>query len=311
MRRDAAAGRLAMLAIAVLGCAAAATAGAAVALGGAATRTAATARAALDLSIQAVYDGAGNPSLIANFSGPRQPRWSVCAPPDTSLCRPAPGSHGLGSASAALQAGSTPAGTVFEASARYRGRTYVARTAPWLGPVHAATAPQLSGTASYGAEVTPHAATWVGGWQAVPSTLPGAGTVKRGANSDELSVEACRTPDARRCMTVASPYASRARTPRIGAWFTGWYLFAIDQRFTADEAYARPAYGSAAVVAPVTLDATAVRSAPLGPVIGPPRRGRDSCARHRPGAERPVADATPAPDRRRTRCTPTAESNRR
>ncbi|MGH2858371.1 MAG: hypothetical protein ACRDMJ_12925, partial [Solirubrobacteraceae bacterium] len=226
-----------------------------------------------EISVQAVYDASGNPSLTANFSGPIHPRWSICTPADPSVCRPAPGSRAIGGASAALQVGATPVGTVFEATARYRGRAYEARTAPWQGTVRATGASQLSGSARYGARVTPDGASWVGGWQAVPSIGAEPGLARRGANFDYLSVEACRTQDARRCVTIASPYASPGarggQAPPIGAWFTGWYLFAIDQRFTADEAFALPGYGSPAAVPPVKLDAVAVRSAPLGPVAGP------------------------------------------
>lgn len=282
-----------MLALCALVCAAAAGVGVAVASAGRPARhRQRPGRAGYAISVQAVYDASGNPALTANFSGPVHPRWSICAPADPSVCRPAPGSRAIGSASAALQAGTTPVGTVFEASVRYRGRLYVARTAPWRGTVRATVAPQLSGNARYGARVTPHRASWTGGWRAVPLLGAGPGVVRRGANFDYLSVEACRTQDARRCVTVASPYtSSRAhggRTPPIENRFTGWYLFAIDQRFTADEAFALPGYRSPADVPPVKLDAVAVRSAPLGPVIGPPsprvsflRRAR---ARDGPGA---------------------------
>jgi hypothetical protein len=60
------------------------------------------------------------------------------------------------------------------------------------------------------------------------------------------------------------------RPPVVGAWFTGWYLFAIDQRLAHDTAFGEPGYSSPAAVPPVKLGATAAHSAPLGPVIGPP-----------------------------------------
>jgi hypothetical protein len=74
------------------------------------------------------------------------------------------------------------------------------------------------------------------------------------------------------------------RAPVVGAWFTGWYLFAIDQRFANDTAFALPGYVSPAAVPPVKLGATAARSAALGPVIGPPAPKvmilRDAILRH-------------------------------
>jgi len=55
----------------------------------------------------------------------------------------------------------------------------------------------------------------------------------------------------------------------VGAWFTGWYLFAFDQRFAHDTAFGLPGYGSPAAVPAINASATVARSVPLGPVIGP------------------------------------------
>lgn len=41
--------------------------------------------------------------------------------------------------------GPTPAGTVFEARSVYKGKVYTARTATWMGTVHATAAPRLTG----------------------------------------------------------------------------------------------------------------------------------------------------------------------
>ncbi len=68
------------------------------------------------------------------------------------------------------------------------------------------------------------------------------------------------------------PHGTRGfsnRPPVVGAWFTGWYLFAFDQRFAHDTAFALPGYESPATVPVVKGGATVARSTPLGPVIGP------------------------------------------
>lgn len=222
------------------------------------------------VDIQAVYDASGNPSLGANFSpngALAKPRWSICSPPDLNVCTAA-------SATQSLNAGATPAGTVFQATATYKGRTYVARSAPWQGTVRATVAPRLGGHPRYGTPVMPYGATWTGGWETDPTFKPrdGADSGGQGPDFDFLSVEACRTPDARHCVNLSAPAGDgfSKRPPVVGAWFTGWYLFAIDQRFAYDTAFAAPGYVTPAAIPPVKLGATAARSAPLGPVIGPP-----------------------------------------
>lgn len=198
------------------------------------------------VNVQAVYDKAGNPDLTGNFSpdgGVAKPIWSICPPPDVSVCTPA------NSKSQFLEAGPTPAGTVFQATATYNGNTYLARSALWQGTVRATTRPRLEGSARYGAPVKPHGASWAGGW---------------GSEFDLVSVEACRTRDARRCVNLSAPegYGFSNRPPVVGAWFTGWYLFAFDQRLPHDILFAEPGYGSAAAVPPVKAGQTVARSAP-------------------------------------------------
>ena len=58
---------------------------------------------------------------------------------------------------------------------------------------------------------------------------------------------------------------------RVGLALTGWYLFALDTRNAVDELCGAPGYASEAQSPVWRLGATVVRSAPLGPVIGPPR----------------------------------------
>ena len=239
--------------------------------GGASPRRSSPSRYHID--IQAIFDGRGNPALVANFSpngGLATPRWLVCPPAHPAICGPARTDGQF------LKAGPTPAGTVFEARASYRGKVYLARTATWLGTVRAVSPPTLTGRARYGATVTPHPGRWSGGWQPVPGYRPppGDSTGGRGPSTDDLNVEACRTPTAARCVNLTPqgavlPYGTRP--PVIGAAITGRYLFAFDQRFAPDVAFAGGGYSPAAAVGVVDPGPTIARSAALGPIKGPPR----------------------------------------
>jgi hypothetical protein len=205
------------------------------------------------VDIQATFDNSGNPQLVANFSPDgalAKPRWATCRPLDVSVCTPA-------SSSQFLNAGPTAAGTVFQASATYRGKTYTGRTSPWQGTVQATSAPRVNGTPHYPASITASGASWTGGW---------------GGEYDFLSIEACRTTAATACVNLSpqSGYGYSARTVHPGTWFDGWYLFAFDQRLAKDAAFAEPGYLTAAAVPTVRAGPTVARSAPAGPVTGPP-----------------------------------------
>lgn len=223
---------------------------------------AASASSSYGVDIQAVYDPVGNPDLVANFSpdgGLAKPHWSICSPPDVNVCMPAKRGN-------EFQPGPIPAGTVFQATATYKGQTYVARSAPWLGTVRAIVVPRLDGHPRYGARVRPHGASWAGGWQTDPTfkSQSGPDSGGRGPNFDLVSVEACRTRTVRRCVNLSAPqgYGFSRRPPVVGAWFTGWYLFAFDQRLAKDTLFAQPAYGRPADVPPVQVSDTVARSAP-------------------------------------------------
>lgn len=267
-----------LAAVTMIGLIAAASVGAAEASGGGSTRPSATTphrqgahtAPSYGVDIQAVYDKAGNPSLVANFvpdGALAKPRWSICEPPNTSVCKPAKSTGQF------LNPGPTLAGTVFEATASYNGTTYVARSAVWLGAVRAVVSPTLDGVPRHGTRVAPRGARWTGGWHTDPTfkASEGLGSGGRGPDFDYLSVEACRTPDATHCVNLSAPAASgfSKRPPVVGSWFTGWYLFAVDQRFAHDTAFALPGYIIPAAVPPVKLGATAAHSAGLGPVVGP------------------------------------------
>jgi hypothetical protein len=212
------------------------------------------------VSISSGYDPGGNPSLVANFSPDgslAKPRWWICPAGNPRGCVWT-GGHGQ-----FLTPGRTAAGTVFEARVSYRGVSYVTRTAVWQGSVHAVARARLEGAARYGAEVVARRASWAGGWRA-----------GHGFNTDSLNVEACRTRAAEDCVNLtaqgqAQPFSDRPAV--VGAWWTGSYLFAFDQRGTTDGLYAAVGYLFPADIPPETPGATVVGSRPVGPVIGPPR----------------------------------------
>jgi hypothetical protein len=221
------------------------------------------------VSIQAVWDDQGNPALVANFSpngALAKPSWSICAPAQPVRCAPVlPHSQ-------FLNAGPTPAGTVFQARAVYRHHVYVGRTTTWLGTVQAISLPTVTGAARYGSLVTPRPGRWSGGWKAVAGYRGlGGSSGGRGPSSDELSVEACQTSTAERCVNLTPQDEKAPDRARLGAELTGCYLFAIDQRDPPDVAFRGVGYLNAASVPIPRTGATIARSASLGPVVGPPR----------------------------------------
>jgi hypothetical protein len=125
---------------------------------------------------------------------------------------------------------------------------YVGRTPPWRGTVRATSRPVLDGDARVGAKVTPVAGRWEGGW---------------GGEFDRVRVQSCRTAHARSCVNLSAqgdgPAVIRPR-------YAGWYLFAFDERFAKDTAFAEPGYGSPEAVPVVAEGSTVSRSDPYGPI---------------------------------------------
>ncbi len=166
--------------------------------------------------------------------------------------------------------GPTPAGTVFSATARWDGHAY-ASSARWHGRVRAASRPVLTGETRVGARVTVRPARWVGGWS---------------TDQNLLAIEACRTSSATGCVMLSGlwlecsqlgcgveggpvgPLVSR-RSVRVGYALSGWYLFGLDARISPRPdglvGFSRPQ------ALPVwRTSPTLVRSAPYGPIVGPP-----------------------------------------
>jgi hypothetical protein len=172
--------------------------------------------------------------------------------------------------SQALNPGTTVEGTVFRATATYKEKTYRARSATWLGRVKATSRPSLQGQIRIGQLVRPMAATWQGGWQAVSGyhAQPDGQSAGREPGFEALSVEACRTSSGQQCINL-TPQGNPvfAKSPvRVTRRFIGWYLFAFDQHFAADTAFAGVGYSSPADIPPLKVGQTVARSKPEGPV---------------------------------------------
>lgn len=201
------------------------------------------------ISIQAVFDGDGNPSLVANFVIP--PAWTICQPSPAAACTTVRTQHAI------LESGPEPAGTVFTASATYRGHSYRA-SVTWHGQVQALTGPRVLGSPHFGARIRAAAGTWTGGW---------------GNESDQLGLEACRTPDGTGCFMLSGDQygcAGSSSATVVGGALTDLYLFALDLRAARDGLCAGVGYYFPAAIPLWPRQQIVARSAPVGPVIGPP-----------------------------------------
>jgi len=202
---------------------------------------------------QAIYDGAGQPAVGANFAPDGHlatATWWICQP--ASDCVQASSTGWLTSVPVA-------SGTIFEARAEYQGRTYVAHSPTWNGPLTAVTRPYLKGRPVVGRTVQPIGAHWAGGWA-------------RSGDYSFLHVEACRTANARRCVTLSAEgedYPGRGAPPVVTARYVGWYLFAIDARYSRDSVFGGVGYRTAEGIPPVQVGSTVIRSRALGPVRSP------------------------------------------
>jgi hypothetical protein len=202
------------------------------------------------VAVQAVFDPAGHPVLVANFT----PNGSL-ATPRFSVCRPDRGCESLAARQGPLRSGPEPPGTLFIAAARYRGRTYTA-SVTWLGQPHATTSPGVLGAPRKGQVLRPIAARWHGGWS---------------GDFDQLGVEACRTASGKHCRMLGGGELGcpdGSSSPVIGDWFAGWYVFALDARLPRDTACAGTGYDNNASLPVWPLGPTVIRSTALGRIVG-------------------------------------------
>jgi hypothetical protein len=185
--------------------------------------------------------------------------------PGASKCKRLAVNHGI------ADPGPQPAGTVFKVRTTLKGQTY-STTLRWRGVLRVARPPMLSGMTEVGANVRVSAARWAGGWGST--------------EYDDLGIEACRTARAAGCVMLAGVelgcFASgcqqigsvegTGKAPdhaRVGNWYTGWYLFALDARL-GDRISLALGLASAAAIKPWPTIKTIARSRPYGPVTGPP-----------------------------------------
>jgi hypothetical protein len=176
--------------------------------------------AAPSKDFQAVFDASGDPVLLGGPARRGPEGWLICRPGRRCVT--------AYERDNALQPGFEPAGTVIEASVRSVGRTFTDR-APWLGSVHAITAPRLTGRPRFGTWVKPVAGTWTGGWV---------------GDEDQLAVEACRYRTGNGCVMLSGGAEGCATDDpvgaRVGLALTGWYLFTLDSRNALDELCGAP-----------------------------------------------------------------------
>jgi hypothetical protein len=228
------------------------------------------------VAIQQSYDSAGDPSLIANaeVAGDKaRPTWWVCLPPKLDVCAPARRGVSGYDTSAFLTPGASVPGSVFQAVLTTGHHSYVARTSSWLGTVKASSPPSLTGAPRAGGVVVAHGARWIGGWSG-SLTSGVASEPHEPASTDAISVEACRTREGRACvnLTAQGDHAGFSlRPPMVNAGFVGWYLFAFDERIAEPYISDLVLYSSPFAIPVGPVGPTNARSAPLGPVTGPPQ----------------------------------------
>lgn len=241
---------------------------AAAALGETAGGTVSQAAATTLFQAEGSFDALGNPEPTVDSypdGAAGAIHWSLCAPPGTGACDPIPSTDGT------AYPGPQPAGTVFKVAATYKGQTY-SSSETWRGRVRAVTLSVLHGSARFGATVTGSAAVWAGGW---------------GTETDQLGIEACRSSGGTGCVMLSGEElqcprggtcgslggvvgpVERPNRARVGNWYTGWYLFALDAHL-ANTLSGAVGYASPAAIPPWPANATVIRSKPFGPVPGPP-----------------------------------------
>jgi hypothetical protein len=220
---------------------------------------------AQQFQIAGFLDAVGNPepAVFGHSGGVGPIEWSMCAP-SAAKCTP------LATANGIADPGPQLAGTVFKVTSSLGARRYSADLR-WHGALHVASPPTLAATPHVGAIMRVSAGHWTGGW---------------GTEREDLGIEACRTVRGSDCVMLAGAALACSATgcgelggavgeptapnyARVGNWYTGWYLFALDARF-GNPTSLIIGYASPAAIKPWPISATVIRSRPYGPVTGPP-----------------------------------------
>ena len=169
-----------------------------------------TASAAESVRMQPLLNNDGSGKLFVNTPpGPFSPDWSwdACTP-DLSSCQPFAIGGEIGT-------GNAPANTVFRVSmGSASGLSPI-----WHGNLGITAPPSVEGEVRANELVTPHLATWVGGWD---------------GDFDRTQLAVCATPAGKRCMSITAPkYVQGCRNEAtvIDPAFTGKYLRIADMRF--------------------------------------------------------------------------------
>lgn len=162
-----------------------------------------------------------------------------------------------------VDAGGSPVGTVFEASATVNGQVVVARSRPYLGPVRWTEPPGIRGPIQASSFVRPVPARWTGGW---------------GVERSYPQLQVCRTARARRCLTISDAHhwnACRGTGAVIAKRYTGWYLRAVDRRAGPNVPVPAIGYRLPEAIPPAPVDGKTAVPTPavrIAPAVGPPRR---------------------------------------
>jgi hypothetical protein len=190
--------------------------------------------------------------------------YSRCAPATASSCT------SVNLVNGEPLPGKQPSGTLFKVTARYHGHRYFS-SATWRGAVRGITRPSLAGAPRVGATIVAKPARWTGGWA---------------TDTNQLAIEACRTRAATHCVMLTGVWLHCTKLgcfvqgsvlgdrtadnkTTIGYALSGRYLFSLDARMGPgvdglvglSSPAALPVWHTSAIV---------VRSAPYGPVTGPP-----------------------------------------
>lgn len=222
---------------------------------------AAAAAQAPSLTIEYGIGMAGRGTLWAHAAPPTGApiAWASCAG-GGPVCLPYPS---VPNSVPSLDAGDSPAGTVFEASATIDGQLVTARSRPYLGPARWTDPPGIAGPIRANAFVRPVPARWVGGW---------------GVEKSYPQLQVCRKQRGRRCLTISDAHYWNV-CPGTGAViakrYTGWYLRAIDRRAGPGVPLLAIAYGAPEAIPPVPVDGKTAMSTPavrIAPAVGPPKR---------------------------------------